>query len=97
MGDTSTGNPMIRIIAGLLLAILCLSEPARACSTTASSTFCADGWVSQPVQRRGQPDEQAGSGFQDGMGSDPGPGSDGIYVEGAVAVGDPASEDDGKL
>ena len=88
---------MIRIIAGLVPTVLCLAGPALACSTTASSTFCADGWVSQPTERRGPPEGQAETGFQDGMGSDPVLGSDGLYVEGAVVVDDPASADDGQL
>jgi hypothetical protein len=86
---------MVRIIAGLVLAVFCLAGPARACSTTASSTFCADGWISQPTDRRGPPDEQPGSGLQDG--TDLGPGPDGLYVEGAVVVDDPASGNDGEL
>lgn len=88
---------MIRIIAGLVLVLCCLADPARACSTTASSTFCADGWISQPTDRRGPPAEQAEAGFPEGMGSDAGLGSDGIYVEGAVVIDDPESEDDGQL
>lgn len=87
---------MIRILALLILAASGLAAPAHACSTQASSTFCADGWVTQPVQGRAQGQDPAGA-WPEETGPGPAPGSDGIYVEGAVAVEGPAPGDEEPL
>ena len=92
---------MIRILAILILAVFGLAAPARACSTQASSTFCADGWVTQPVERRAQGQDpaadQAGAWSDDDAGTGPPFGDEGVYVEGAVAVDSPAPGDDEPL
>lgn len=91
---------MIRVVAVLILAVLGMANPARACTTQASSTFCTDGWVAQPMgggDRRSRAEEQAGVWPGEGSGTDPSFGGDGVYVEGAVAVEDPVSGDDGQL
>jgi hypothetical protein len=91
---------MIHVIAVLILAVSGVANPARACTTQASSTFCADGWVGQPMgggDRRSQAEEQAADWPDDGSGVDPSPGGDGVYVEGAVVVGNPDPGDDGQL
>lgn len=91
---------MIRIAAILILAVLELTGPAGACSTKSSSTFCADGWVAQPTRAREGRDAADGQGeawLDDGSGTDPSFGGDGIYVEGAVAVEGPVPGDDGQL
>ncbi|TBN41940.1 hypothetical protein EYE42_05945 [Paracoccus subflavus] len=85
---------MIRIVVGLILAILCMAGPSQACGPNASSTFCADGWVAQPVSRTRAQDErpaseQAEDWTDDGTGPDPSfSGGGGIYVEGAVTIGE---------
>lgn len=87
---------MIRIVAMLILAVMGLAGPALACSTKASSTFCADGWVSQPTGA----DEGQDTGeewLDEGGGTDPSFGGEGIYVEGAVAVDGPIPGDAGQL
>jgi hypothetical protein len=91
---------MIRILAVLILTALALAAPAQACSTKASSTFCAEGWIAQPVERpaHGQdpPADQPGAWPGEASGPDPSFG-EGIYVEGAVTVDDPMNGDDGEL
>ena len=93
---------MVRIIAGLVLAVFCLAGPARACSTTASSTFCADGWVAQPMGRAKADDQRPGSEHGEDWPDDDGAAEppfldDGIYVEGAVAIDDAPVPDEEPL
>ena len=91
---------MIHAVAILILAVAGLAAPAHACSTKASSTFCADGWVAQPAGRATGQDpagEQADAWPDDGSGTDPSFDGDGVYVEGAVAVEEPPSGDDAEL
>jgi hypothetical protein len=90
---------MIRLGALLILTVLGLASPALACSTSGSSTFCADGWVAQRVEPR-RPDSSdigADAGYGDGTGLDPGSTADGVYVEGAVVVEEPPLEIEGQL
>ncbi|MGN7870288.1 hypothetical protein [Paracoccus sp. 22332] len=87
---------MIRIIAVLTLVVLGPAQPAQACGSGASSTFCADGWVAQQPAKALGPDsggDSQGGGWPDDATE---PSGDGIYVEGAVVVDTP-SEDDGQL
>ncbi|MTD99173.1 hypothetical protein GIY56_02600 [Paracoccus sp. YIM 132242] len=91
---------MIRVIAVLILAVLGMADPARACTTQASSTFCTDGWVAQPMgggDRRSRAEEQAGAWPGDDSGTDPSFGADGVYVEGAVAVDGPIPDEGDQL
>ncbi|WEF23396.1 hypothetical protein [Paracoccus sp. S3-43] len=88
---------MIRIVAALILAAVGLAQPARACGSGASSTFCADGWVAQQPAKALGP-ESGGDAQADGWPGDGAePGGDGIYVEGAVVVDAPSPEDGGQL
>ena len=90
---------MNRFLALLILTALGLAGPARACSTSGSSTFCADGWVAQTVEPRrpGGADIGADAGYGDGSGMEPGSFADGVYVEGAVVVEEPPLEVEGQL
>lgn len=90
---------MIRLAAPLILIALGLASPAVACSTSGSSTFCADGWVAQRVEPRrpDSPDIGADVGYGDGSGMDPGSTADGVYVEGAVVVEEPPLEIEDQL
>lgn len=90
---------MIRVVAVLFLAVLTLAAPARACSTKAS-TFCADGWLAQPMgggDRRSRAEEQAGARPDGNSGPDPGFPDNGIHVEGAVVLDGPVPSHDGQL
>lgn len=83
---------MIRIVAATSWLIVFLAHSAQACSPNSNSTFCADGWVAQPMGSdqadRRQALEQAGD-WIDG-GSEKNLLSEGeIYVEGAVTLDDP--------
>ncbi len=74
----------------LVLVLLLTAAPSHACDTQGSSTFCADGIMTQPVTIPRKPAAE-GQGYDSAP-----PGSDqGIYVEGAVPVTDGA--DDGEL
>lgn len=94
---------MIRPGACLILMILGLAQPAQACAPNGGSTFCADGWIAQPTAREQDqppaPDQDtAWSG--DGGRGDGAPllmGDDGVYVEGAVVIGDAPPAPDADL
>ncbi len=88
---------MIRVIAALILAILGSAAPARACTTQASSTFCADGWVTQPTSSRDAAGQDPGGLADAAPETAPAFGEDGIYVEGAVSIDDPPIKADGQL
>lgn len=89
---------MIRVVAVLFWVIAGLNGSAQACTPNANSTFCADGWVAQPLGRV-QPDEDPGASAPDedwtgdGGGQESGFAGDDIYVEGAVTIGTAPEEE----
>ena len=83
-----------------LAVVLSGAGPAAACSTSASSTFCADGWVARPMGARRVPaaedpaapyDDPGGTGFEAGSSEED------LYVEGAVILDEPPSGPDEDL
>ena len=95
--------PMNRVVAVVILAVTGFAAPAQACSTKASSTFCPEGWVAQPVGGRtdnGQAlaEQSTGAWLDDGGETDPAFfGEAGVYVDGAVVVDDPIPEVESQL
>jgi hypothetical protein len=91
---------MIRVVAAISWFIVLLAHSAQACSPKSNSTFCADGWVAQPMGRvdvdRRQASEQAGDRIDDGSEQNPLSGDE-IYVEGAVTIGEPPAGTDAPL
>ena len=86
---------MIRIVAATSWFIVLLAHSAQACSSNSNSTFCANGWVAQPMGRvhadRRQALEQAGDRIDGG--SEQNLLSEGeIYVEGAVTIDNPPAD-----
>lgn len=94
---------MIRVVAVLILAVANFAGSAQACNTRASSTFCPEGWVAQPVGGRNDNDQalveqSTGAWPDDDGGTDPAfLGEAGVYVDGAVVIDDPIPEAEGQL
>lgn len=83
-----------------LAVVLCAAGPAAACSTSASSTFCADGWVAQPTETRRVPaDDHPAAAYDDpgGTGFETGSSQEDLYVEGAVILDEAPSGPDEDL
>lgn len=91
---------MIRVVAVLICVMPWLAGPALACGAKGNSTFCADGWVAQPMGRAKADDQRPGSEHGEDWPDDDGAAEppfldDGIYVEGAVAIDDaPVSDEE---
>ena len=94
---------MIRVVAVLIGIIIGLANSAQACSQNASSTFCADGWMAQPMGRDSADGQdlaldQTGNWTSDGSATDPSyPGDEDIYVEGAVMLDEVSTPDEEPL
>lgn len=87
----------IALALAVLAAVLSSAGSAGACSTSASSTFCADGWVARPMEaRRALPaeDPAAPYGDPDGAGFEAGLSEQDLYVEGAVILDEPPPDED---
>ena len=86
---------MIRNVAATSWFIVLLAHFAQACSPNSNSTFCADGWMAQPMGRvhadRRQALEQAGDWLDGDSEKNLLPEGE-IYVEGAVTLDDPPAD-----
>ena len=87
---------MISNVAATSWFIVLLAHSAQACSPNPNSTFCADGWVAQPMGRvhadRPQALEQAGDWVHGGSEEKNLLPESEIYVEGAVTLDDPPAD-----